>query len=153
MTRANFKVAAPQEDPCDKPPPFLPLISRPVSRKSRSYKVHEMKIVIENWWVVAHQDLFVSFGRTAQTRVYDKQNTECIKQFFNGKHGIQEVDEVFIVVNGTLFRLTSSKDYIFQSVLSIFGHDIRDNINLFVTFDDGHTVIRPWASSCQWPLN
>jgi 50S ribosome-binding GTPase len=67
----------------------------------------------------------------------DKKITESIKQFFSDQHGIQEVDVVGIVAAASQARLTSAQVYIFESVLQVFGNDIKENINLFVTFDDG----------------
>jgi GTP-binding protein EngB required for normal cell division len=67
----------------------------------------------------------------------DKQITKSIVQFLNDRHGIQELDVVGIVAAASQGRLTSTQVYIFDSVLSIFGRDMRDNISLLVTFDDG----------------
>ena len=67
----------------------------------------------------------------------DKQITESIKQFFNDRYGIQEVDVVGIVAQAPLVCLKASQVNSFDSVLSIFGRDIKDNINLLLTFSDG----------------
>jgi GTP-binding protein EngB required for normal cell division len=74
------------------------------------------------------------YGNTTEQ---DKQITENIKQFFNDPRGIQEVDVVGIVAAASQARLTATQVYIFESVLAIFGQDVKDNISLFVTFDDG----------------
>ena len=67
----------------------------------------------------------------------DKEVTASIGNFFKDPNGIQEVDVVGIVAAASQARLTASQVYIFDSVLSIFGQDIKDNISLLVTFDDG----------------
>ena len=36
-------------------------------------------------------------------------------------------------------RLTPTQKYIFESILAIFGNDVRDNISFLVTFTDGQT--------------
>jgi hypothetical protein len=40
-------------------------------------------------------------------------------------------------VQSALARLTSAQTYIFNSVLSIFGKDIKENVRFLVTFSDG----------------
>lgn len=42
-------------------------------------------------------------------------------------------------VQAALARLTPTQKYIFESILAIFGNDIRDNISFLVTFTDGQT--------------
>ncbi len=47
------------------------------------------------------------------------------------------MDAVGFVVQSALARLTASQTYIFNSVLSIFGKDIEENVRFMVTFADG----------------
>jgi len=42
-------------------------------------------------------------------------------------------------VQSALARLTPSQKYIFESILAIFGNDVKDNISFLVTFTDGQT--------------
>lgn len=49
----------------------------------------------------------------------------------------QELDAVGFTVQASQVRLTSSQSYIFNSVLSIFGKDIRENVRFLVTFNVG----------------
>jgi hypothetical protein len=49
----------------------------------------------------------------------------------------QELDAIAFVVKSSDARLTSSQKYIFNSVLSIFGKDMRENIRFLVTWADG----------------
>ncbi|XP_046463270.1 uncharacterized protein LOC124209368 [Daphnia pulex] len=67
----------------------------------------------------------------------DKEITSAIQEFFKHQNGIQELDAVGFVVQSSLVRLTASQKYIFNSVLSIFGKDIEENIRFLVTFSDG----------------
>jgi hypothetical protein len=60
-----------------------------------------------------------------------------IQDYFQCRHGIQQLEAVCFVVQSSLSRLTATQQYIFDSILSIFGQDIKDNIRLMVTFADG----------------
>jgi hypothetical protein len=60
-----------------------------------------------------------------------------IQDYFQCRHGIQQLEAVCFVVQSSLSRLTATQQYIFDSILSIFGRDIKDNIRLMVTFADG----------------
>ncbi|MGH0142646.1 UNVERIFIED_CONTAM: hypothetical protein FKN15_064580 [Acipenser sinensis] len=67
----------------------------------------------------------------------DKLITEKIREFFSSPDGIDSIDAVCFVVQAALARLTQAQKYIFDSILSIFGKDIENNIQLLVTFADG----------------
>ncbi|XP_029443845.1 uncharacterized protein LOC115083907 [Rhinatrema bivittatum] len=69
----------------------------------------------------------------------DKQIVEKIREFFSIPQGIDHLNAVCFVVQASLARLTHTQKYIFHSILSIFGHDIKDNIQVLVTFADGNT--------------
>ena len=66
----------------------------------------------------------------------DKEITEMIRTFFEDKNGIQELNVVGFVAAAPITRLTTTQNYIFDSVLSIFGKDVKDNINFLLTFAD-----------------
>ncbi|XP_046647754.1 uncharacterized protein LOC124337776 [Daphnia pulicaria] len=68
----------------------------------------------------------------------DKEITSAVKQFFEHQNGIQELDVVGFAVKSSDARLTVSQNYIFNSVLAIFGKDVEDNIRFLVTFSDGN---------------
>jgi hypothetical protein len=59
-----------------------------------------------------------------------------VRKFFEDKDGIQELDVIGFVAQASLPRLTPTQIYIFDSVLSIFGNDVRENINFLLTFAD-----------------
>lgn len=68
----------------------------------------------------------------------DMEITEQIRNLFTSTSGqVFELDAVCFVVQAALARLTPSQKYVFDSVLSIFGKDIADNIRVLVTFADG----------------
>ncbi|KAI9550855.1 hypothetical protein GHT06_004665 [Daphnia sinensis] len=66
----------------------------------------------------------------------DKKIMQQIHDYFKCRHGIQQLEAVCFVVQSSLSRLTPTQHYIFDSILSIFGQDIKDNIRLMVTFAD-----------------
>ena len=69
----------------------------------------------------------------------DNQITHQIKDFFSlpPPFGIDKIHGIGFVTQSSLPRLTPTQKYIFDSILSIFGHDIEDNIFLVTTFADG----------------
>ncbi|XP_053115346.1 uncharacterized protein LOC128329011 [Hemicordylus capensis] len=69
----------------------------------------------------------------------DKLITQQIREFFSTPGCIDHIDAVCFVVQAPLARLTHAQKYVFDSVLSIFGKDIKDNIQVLVTFADGQT--------------
>ena len=78
------------------------------------------------------------FGGTEGLR-RDKKITEQIKEFFSipPPDGIDHLDGVGFVVQASQARLTSTQEYIFDSILSIFGNDVSKNIFMMITFADG----------------
>ncbi|XP_075779173.1 uncharacterized protein LOC102457665 [Pelodiscus sinensis] len=69
----------------------------------------------------------------------DKEILRKVREFFSSPGAIDHIDAVCFVVQATLARLTHAQRYVFDSVLSIFGKDIKDNIQILVTFADGET--------------
>ncbi|XP_050957619.1 uncharacterized protein LOC127158585, partial [Labeo rohita] len=70
---------------------------------------------------------------------HDQKITAQIQEFFSARGGIDCIDAVCFVVQASLARLTHAQKYIFDSILSIFGKDIAENILVLVTFADGKT--------------
>ncbi|XP_048013184.1 uncharacterized protein LOC125246285 [Megalobrama amblycephala] len=70
---------------------------------------------------------------------HDQKITKQIQEFFSNPGGIDHIDAVSFVVQASLARLTHTQKYIFDSILSIFGKDIAENILVLVTFADGQT--------------
>lgn len=69
----------------------------------------------------------------------DRQITDQIKEFFSvpPPDGISHLDGIGFVTQASLARLTPTQEYIFDSILSIFGKDVARNIFILVTFADG----------------
>ena len=69
----------------------------------------------------------------------DKEITQQIKEFFSvcDGNGIDHLDAIGFVTQSALVRLTPTQQYIFDSILSVFGCDIAKNIFMMVTFCDG----------------
>ncbi|XP_034006745.1 uncharacterized protein LOC117498713 [Trematomus bernacchii] len=67
----------------------------------------------------------------------DKEITEQIRRLFTSVNGVSEIDAVCFVTQASLARLTATQRYVFDSVLSIFGKDVAENIQILVTFADG----------------
>ncbi|XP_063050163.1 verrucotoxin subunit beta-like [Engraulis encrasicolus] len=66
----------------------------------------------------------------------DEEIKERIRQFFLHSNSIDSIDAVCFVVQAALARLTSTQRYIFNSILSVFGKNIVNNIITLVTFAD-----------------
>uniref|UniRef100_A0A3P8QYN0 Septin-type G domain-containing protein n=1 Tax=Astatotilapia calliptera TaxID=8154 RepID=A0A3P8QYN0_ASTCA len=67
----------------------------------------------------------------------DREITEQLLNLFTSPHGVSEIDAVCFVAQAALARLTPTQKYVFDSVLSIFGKDVAENIRILVTFADG----------------
>ncbi|CAL8366425.1 unnamed protein product [Boreogadus saida] len=73
------------------------------------------------------------------TRGIERDNMimDQLKSLFSAKLGVSEIDAICFVAQASLARLTATQKYIFDSVLSIFGNDVAENIQILVTFADG----------------
>ncbi|XP_056451829.1 uncharacterized protein LOC130386958 isoform X2 [Gadus chalcogrammus] len=60
-----------------------------------------------------------------------------LQRLFSAEHGVSEIDAICFVAQASLARLTPTQKYVFDSVLSIFGKDVAENIRILVTFADG----------------
>ena len=69
----------------------------------------------------------------------DKEISNQIKEFFSlsAEQGIDHLDGIGFVTQGSLPRLSPAQKYIFNSIFAIFGRDMKDNIFTMVTFADG----------------
>uniref|UniRef100_A0A3P9C968 Septin-type G domain-containing protein n=1 Tax=Maylandia zebra TaxID=106582 RepID=A0A3P9C968_9CICH len=66
----------------------------------------------------------------------DREITEQLRNLFSSSHGVSEIDAVCFVAQAAQVRSTTQK-YVFDSVLSIFGKDVAENIRVLVTSVDG----------------
>ncbi|XP_073348081.1 uncharacterized protein [Pagrus major] len=67
----------------------------------------------------------------------DRMITEQLRNVFSSMDGVSEIDAICFVAQASLARLTPTQKYVFDSVLSIFGKDVAENIRVLVTFADG----------------
>ncbi|XP_076600411.1 uncharacterized protein LOC143328876 [Chaetodon auriga] len=67
----------------------------------------------------------------------DKMIVEQLRNLFSAQRGVSDIDAVCFVAQASLARLTPTQKYVFDSVLSIFGKDVEENIRILVTFADG----------------
>uniref|UniRef100_A0A1I8J4Q8 Fibronectin type-III domain-containing protein n=1 Tax=Macrostomum lignano TaxID=282301 RepID=A0A1I8J4Q8_9PLAT len=68
----------------------------------------------------------------------DKKIVDRIREFFSSPGGIDHLDAVGFVVPSSVARLTPTQRYVFDSILSLFGKDIGDNIYMLITFADAN---------------
>ena len=101
-----------------------------------AYTIHHLP-----WFQVPYTLTIIDtpgFGDTAGIQ-RDQEITNQIKACFTtkGPSGVDSLDAVGFVAQSALPRLTPSQRYIFDSILSLFGKDIGDNIIMLLTFADG----------------
>ncbi|CAK6981342.1 uncharacterized protein LOC122993437 [Scomber scombrus] len=114
---------------------------------------HQLKSQVESQtsevivYKINHQDGFQipfsltivdtpGFGDTSDIE-RDRMITEQLHNLFSATLGVSESDAVCFVVPAALTQLTPSQKNVFDSVLSIFGKDVAENIRVLVTFADG----------------
>lgn len=66
----------------------------------------------------------------------DAQVVEQIKFFLKTEADVDQIDAVAFVAAASSGKLTPDQKYIFNSVLSMFGKDVKDNIFIMATFAD-----------------
>ena len=78
------------------------------------------------------------FGDTAGID-RDKKIIEQIKELFSisGDEGIDQIHGIGFVTQAPLAQLTPTQQYMFDTILSVFGRDVAGNIFLMITFADG----------------
>ncbi|XP_075956881.1 uncharacterized protein LOC142959482 isoform X2 [Anarhichas minor] len=67
----------------------------------------------------------------------DEEIIEHLCNLFSADHGVSDIDAVCFVALAPLARLTPTQKCVFDSVLSIFGKDVAENIRILVTFANG----------------
>ncbi|XP_050926169.1 uncharacterized protein LOC108892298 isoform X5 [Lates calcarifer] len=67
----------------------------------------------------------------------DRMIIEQLRNLFSAQLGVTEIDAVCFVAQASFTRLTPTQKYVFDSLLSIFGKDVAENIRVLVTFADG----------------
>ncbi|KAJ3595643.1 hypothetical protein NHX12_004946 [Muraenolepis orangiensis] len=67
----------------------------------------------------------------------DREITEQIRRLFTSANGVSEIDAICFVTQASQSKLIAAQKCVFDSVLSIFGKDMAENICMLVTFADG----------------
>ena len=101
-----------------------------------AYTIHH-----QPWFTVPYTLTIVDtpgFGDTGGLK-RDKEIMDQIRKFFEtqGSGGIDHLDAVGFVTQAAMPRLSPTQRYIFDSIMSIFGKDIAQNIFMLLTFADG----------------
>ncbi|KAE8290495.1 Stonustoxin subunit alpha [Larimichthys crocea] len=107
--------------------------------RSQTSAVTVYKINHQDGFKIDHSLTIVDtpgFGR-ARGINRDREITEQLHEFLSAQHGLREIDAVCFVAQAALARLTPTHKSVFDSVLSIFGKDVAENIRVLVTFADG----------------
>ncbi|KAG8147186.1 hypothetical protein E2320_022818 [Naja naja] len=78
------------------------------------------------------------FGGTRDAE-QDKLVEEQLLEFFSTPGGIDHMDAICLVAQAFLAHSTHAQKHVFDSMLSVLGKDVMDNIQLLITFADGGT--------------
>ena len=70
---------------------------------------------------------------------YDMELMQNIEDLFKSKE-VDSLDAIWFVQKAWDVRLTSQQKYIFESILRIFGKDVKDNLISILTCHDGQSV-------------
>lgn len=86
----------------------------------------------------------------------DTKIVSQIRELFNakGNKGVATIDAVCFILKAPDARLTTTQKYIFESILALFGKDIKGNICTLITFADGQKppVLAGLAALEEQPL-
>ncbi|XP_067308780.1 uncharacterized protein [Pseudorasbora parva] len=110
--------------------------------ESQTYNVSSYELYNQPGFQIPYSLTIVDTPGFGDTRgiAHDKLITEQVKSFLCSPLGIDHIDAVCFVVQASLARLSANQKYIFDSILSIFGKDIAENIMIMVTFADGKNI-------------
>ena len=108
--------------------------------KSQTKKITSYAIHHESWFTVPFSVTVIDtpgFGDTEGIQK-DKEIKEQIGSLFTaeGHDGIDHIDAIGFVIQSSLVRLTASQRYVFNSILSLFGKNVANNIFMLLTFAD-----------------
>ncbi|CAL9708230.1 unnamed protein product [Knipowitschia caucasica] len=114
-------------------------IQRGTQAQSQTSEVTVYKLNYQEGFQVKHSLTILDTPGFGDSRGIDRDQeiTEQLRALFTSGSGVVDIDAVCVVVQASLARLTPTQSYIFDSVLSIFGKDIAENIRVLVTFADG----------------
>ncbi|ETE57679.1 hypothetical protein L345_16603, partial [Ophiophagus hannah] len=69
----------------------------------------------------------------------DKLVGEQLLEFFSTPGSIDHMDAICLVAQGLLAHSTHTQKHVFDSMLSMLGKDLKDNVQLLINFADGGT--------------
>ena len=70
--------------------------------------------------------------------IFDKKiHQQILEAVSIEEHSIKHLNGVGVVIQASSTRLTSTQNFIFDSILKVFGNDVTSNIFLMMTFADG----------------
>ncbi|XP_037643291.1 uncharacterized protein LOC119498440 isoform X1 [Sebastes umbrosus] len=107
--------------------------------ESQTSEVTVYKINHQDGFKIDHSLTIVdtpAFGGTRDIE-RDEEIIEHLRNLFSAEHGVSDIDAVCFVAPAALAQLTPSQTCVFDSMLSIFGEDVADNIRILVTLADG----------------
>ncbi|KAL8164718.1 UNVERIFIED_CONTAM: hypothetical protein K2H54_003218, partial [Gekko kuhli] len=107
--------------------------------ESQTSDVTAYEIHFQNGFQIPYSLTIIDTPGFGDTRgiEHDREIIRKVREFFCTPGGIDHIDGVCFVVQASLAHLTHAQKYVFDSVLSIFGKDIKSNILILVTFADG----------------
>lgn len=110
--------------------------------ESQTYNVSSYELYNQPGFQIPYSLTIVDTPGFGDTRgiTHDKLITEQVKSFLCSPLGIDHIDAICFVVQASLARLSANQRYIFDSILSIFGKDVAENILILVTFADGKDI-------------
>ena len=77
------------------------------------------------------------FGDTMGITFDKKIHQQILDAVSIEEHSIKHLNGVGVVIQASSTRLTSTQNFIFDSILKVFGNDVTSNIFLMMTFADG----------------
>ncbi|KAG8147267.1 hypothetical protein E2320_000035 [Naja naja] len=86
-------------------------------------------------YVVNHQKGFGGTRDAEQEKLIEEQ----LLEFFSTPGGIDHMDVICLVAQAFLAHSTHAQKHVFDSMLPMLGKDLKDNIQLLITFADGGT--------------
>ncbi|XP_074506007.1 uncharacterized protein LOC141776381 isoform X2 [Sebastes fasciatus] len=107
--------------------------------ESQTSEVTVYKINHQDGFKIDHSLTIVDTPGFGDTRgiARDRKIIEHLRNLFSAEHGVSDIDAVCFVAPAALAQFTPSQKCVFDSVLSIFGEDVAENIRILVTLADG----------------
>lgn len=107
--------------------------------ESQTSEVTVYKIFYNDGFMIDYSLTIIDTPGFGDTRGIKRDNeiTEQIRNLFSNNFGVNDIHAICFVAQSALARLSATQRYVFDSVLSIFGNDVAENIRILVTFADG----------------